>query len=172
MTRTLYLVASAAPPLLRLGDGIEVLKNAGWRPCMILTPTAATWVDTDTLTRQCDGLLRVQPRLPHERDPLPAADAVLAAPVTFNLLNKWAAGISDTLAAGILNEALGLDIPVLAATVIKRTLQRHPAYESSITTLARAGVDMLPPNSVVTTASNGSPSMDWNQILQRLDTAR
>jgi len=33
------------------------------------------------------------------------------APATFNTVNKWAAGISDTLALGILCEAYGMGIP-------------------------------------------------------------
>jgi phosphopantothenoylcysteine decarboxylase len=33
---------------------------------------------------------------------------------TFNVINNWAQGINDTLALGILNEALGADVPVYA----------------------------------------------------------
>jgi hypothetical protein len=36
--------------------------------------------------------------------PLPPADAIAVAPATYNTINKWAAGISDTLALGILCE--------------------------------------------------------------------
>jgi hypothetical protein len=36
---------------------------------------------------------------------VPEADAVLAAPLTFNTINKWAAGISDTLALGLLSSS-------------------------------------------------------------------
>jgi phosphopantothenoylcysteine synthetase/decarboxylase len=39
---------------------------------------------------------------------LPRADAVAIAPATFNTINKWVAGISDTFALGLLNEAIGL----------------------------------------------------------------
>jgi len=35
-------------------------------------------------------------RIPDEPDELPAADAVVVAPATFNTMNKWAAGITDT----------------------------------------------------------------------------
>jgi transcriptional regulator with XRE-family HTH domain len=38
--------------------------------------------------------------MPDEPDELPAADAVVVAPATFNTVNKWAAGITDTFAAG------------------------------------------------------------------------
>jgi flavoprotein len=35
----------------------------------------------------------------------------VVAPATFNTINKWAQGISDTLALGLLNEATGLGLP-------------------------------------------------------------
>ena len=44
---------------------------------------------------------------------LPDADAIIVAPATYNAINKWAQGISDTYALGILAEAPGLDIPVV-----------------------------------------------------------
>lgn len=37
--------------------------------------------------------------------PVPPPDAFVVAPCTFNTLNKWAAGVSDTLVLGLLNEA-------------------------------------------------------------------
>lgn len=42
---------------------------------------------------------------------LPAPDALVVAPCTFNTANKLVAGISDTLALGLLNEAIGAEIP-------------------------------------------------------------
>jgi phosphopantothenoylcysteine synthetase/decarboxylase len=39
-------------------------------------------------------------RLPDEPDELPAANAVVVAPATFNSVNKRAAGITDTFATG------------------------------------------------------------------------
>lgn len=170
MSGVLYLVASAAPPVLTLTHGIDVLKTAGWQPCLILTPTAATWVEVDALGEQCDGLIRIQPRLPQERDPLPSADAILAAPVTFNLLNKWAAGISDTLALGLLNEALGLDLPILAVPVIKGALRRHPAYAPNVEALRESGVDLLEPN-VLNHTTGDVLGLEWERVAEALETA-
>ena len=90
----------------------------------------------------------VTPRTPSEPDPLPDADALLAAPLTFNSLCKWAAGISDTLALGILNESLGLPAPVTAAPCIKKALRAHPAYQPSATRLEEAGVSILDPDRI------------------------
>src|SRR5215510_10655650 len=60
-------------------------------------------------------------------DVLPPATAFAAAPATFNTINKWAAGISDTLALGLLNEAIGLGLPIVAVPWPNAALARHPA---------------------------------------------
>ena len=64
---------------------------------------------------------------PPDHDPLPAADAILAAPLTFNTINKWAGGISDTVALGLLNELLVGGPSIVAAPCVKGTFQAHPA---------------------------------------------
>lgn len=170
MTKTVYLIASAAPPVLTIHHGINTLKDAGWTPCLILTPMAATWVDTDALADLCDGLIRIHPRLPQESDPLPPADAILAAPVTFNTLNKWAAGISDTLALGLLNEALGQDLPVTAVPCIKDTLQRHPAYAKSVQLLRDLGVDLIGDH-VLNRNAHGDLGLRWNVLAEVLTSS-
>ena len=45
---------------------------------------------------------------------------MIVAPATFNTINKWAAGISDTLALGLLTEAIGKKIPVVALPFTNR----------------------------------------------------
>jgi phosphopantothenoylcysteine decarboxylase len=51
--------------------------------------------------------------MPDERDELPAADAVVVPPATFNTVNKRAAGITDKFASQIYAElaAISTDIP-------------------------------------------------------------
>ena len=168
MTSIVYVVASAAPPVLRLAEGVAALKRKGWVPCLILTPTAASWVDLDEIERITSYPVRVHPRLPHDRDPLPKASAILAAPVTFNTLNKWATGASDTLALGLLNEAIGLDVRITAAPVIKAALRKHPAYALSITTLRNAGVDIIDPDEATIRLDDGTVTVDWNSVADRV----
>lgn len=164
-TRTAYVIASSAPPVLQLDDFIRLLAARSWNSYIVLSPTAATWVDIERLAEVSRHPVRVEARRPQDSDPLPPADAVLAAPLTFNTLNKWAAGISDTLALGLLNEALGLSLPILAAPCIKGALRRHPAYETSVKVLTSAGVTLLDPESVITRSSTGAVGLDWRAIV-------
>jgi phosphopantothenoylcysteine synthetase/decarboxylase len=108
--------------------------------------------------------VRVEPRKPQEPDPLPPADAVIAAPLTFNSLNKWATGISDTLALGLLNEALGLDIPITTVPCVKEALQRHPAYLGNTQLLTSAGVAVLDQAKALTRSEAGITEVNWSYV--------
>ena len=163
--RVAYVIACSAPPVLDLASLLALLSERGWASYVILTPTAATWVDVDALADASGHPVRVEARTPADPDPLPLADAVIAAPLTFNSLNKWATGISDTLALGLLNEALGLGQPIIAAPCIKEALRRHPAYPCSVDRLRSAGVAVVDPEQVVISTAAGPPKLDWSLVL-------
>lgn len=167
-SRIVYLIAAAAPPILQIAEGCRRIMAEGWRPCVILTPTAATWVSIDELSALTEWPVRVNPRLPHEQDSLPDADAVIAAPLTFNTINKWAAGISDTLALGLLNELMGADVPIYVAPCVKSALRNHPAYSASIALLRKSGVTVFDQDEIAFKAPSGLTAFDWSSIATAL----
>jgi Flavoprotein len=165
VTRVLYIVASAAAPVERISEVIPVARRRHWDPCLILTPTAARWLaaDLDELAAQTGHPVRSAYKMPGERDVLPPPGAVLVAPATFNTINKWAAGISDTLALGLVNEALGQAIPVVTVPLTGRALAAHPALAASLATLRGAGV------TVVDVSRRPDPmALPWDLILDAL----
>lgn len=164
-SRTLYVVATSAPPVLYLDSLLSRLAERDWDCYAILSPTAATWVDVNHLAEVTGHPVRVEFRRPGEPDPLPPATAIVAAPLTFNSLNKWAAGISDTLALGLLNEVLGLELPIIAAPCVKEALRRHPAYGASVQRLTTAGVTIRDLAASTTACSPGVVSFDWTPAL-------
>lgn len=170
--RWVYLVVSAAPPVLRIEELVVALSAGGWSVCVIATPTAASWIDLDALATATGCLTQVHARPPREQESLPRAEAVVAAPITFNSINKWAAGTSDTLALGVLNEMLGTDVPIVAAPCVKTVLRTHPAYDESIARLTRAGVCLMDPDAVTVRAEDGLATVDWSQILSTLNDVR
>src|SRR5215218_10155619 len=102
-------------------------------------------MDLDHLANLTGHVVRYDYKQPDEPDVLPPPDAIVVAPATFNTVNKWAAGISDTLALGILNEALGLGLPVIAVPFPNIALARHPAFRRSMADLeALVSVAKLP----------------------------
>jgi phosphopantothenoylcysteine synthetase/decarboxylase len=96
---------------------------------------------------------------------------VVAAPITFNSINKWAAGTSDTLALGVLNEMLGTDVHIVVAPCVKPALRKHPAYHESIARLTRAGVSIMNPDAVTVRAEDGLATFEWTKILSTLSDA-
>lgn len=148
------------------------MQANGWTVCVIATPTAASWIDLDALTAATGCVTRVHPRPPRQQEEsLPRAEAVLAAPMTFNSLNKWAAGISDTVALGVLNEMLGAGVPIIAAPCVKPVLRQHPAYADSVTRLANAGVVLLDPDAITMRTEDGLATFNWSRIIAALDNA-
>ena len=111
----LYLMVCAAPPAQQTQEVVPLLQAAGWDVCVIATPQASRWMDTEAIATRSGHLVRTDYKLPGEADPLPKADAMLVMPATFNTINKWAQGIGDTLVTSILCEALGRGTPPIVA---------------------------------------------------------
>jgi Flavoprotein len=145
-TRVLYLLACAAPPAQHLRTGTTLAQQAGWDVCLILSPTAYTWqsnrdlAELETLTHHP---IRYTYKRPGTADVLPPPDAMLVAPATFNTINKWAAGIADTLLLGLATEAIGLHLPVVALPCLNAAQAAHPALSTSVALLRSTGISVL-----------------------------
>jgi hypothetical protein len=87
--------------------------------------------------------VRSQYKLPDEPDVLPPADAMLVAPASSNTIAKWALGISDNLALGLITEAIGLRLPLAALAHLSAAQAAHPAFAGHLKTLRAAGVTVL-----------------------------
>ena len=103
----------------------------------------------------------------------PSPDALVVAPATFNTINKWAAGISDTLALGLLNEAIGLGLPIVAVPTANVALVRHPAFLRSVDQLRAWGVHVLfdPERYPLPTPNMGAPGaalFPWEALFDEV----
>lgn len=123
-------------------------------------------MDSAALAEQTGYPVRHDYKQPDDPDVLPLADAVAVVPATFNTINKWVAGISDTFALGLLNEAIGLNLPITVAPYAKPTLAAHPAFQRNLQTLGEWGVKVLP-NEVIRPDSAQQP-FDWRPITEAL----
>jgi len=141
----LYLVVCAAGPAPSAASLVEVARSAGWDVCVILTPRATNFVDIPLLEQLTEHPVRSDYKRPEDPDALPKADAIIVFPATFNTLNKWALGISDTLALGLLCELTGLGLPIVAVPSFRTGggLDLHPAFKRSMRMLRRYGVHVL-----------------------------
>ncbi|MFE0462334.1 flavoprotein [Kitasatospora sp. NPDC058965] len=146
-----------------VGVLIAAAQDEGWRVGVIATPHAMAFIDRSAIEAQTGYPIRSAWRTPDAPAPLPPADAIAAAPVTFNTVNKWADGHADTLAVGILTEAYGLGIPVAAQPCLNAAQAAHPAYAVSLARLRAMGVqfgDYVP--------GGGRETYNWTSVLDLL----
>ena len=139
----LYVIACAAPPAREVARLVKPAQEAGWDVCVLTTPSGRRFADAASLEQLTGHPVRSQYKNPGDPDVLPDPDAVIVAPATLNTINKWAAGICDTLALGILVEAIGKKLPVVALPFTNRAHAAHPAFADSIAKLRSWGITML-----------------------------
>lgn len=141
--QVLYIIVCAAPPAMDVQVLINLAQQDRWDVCLIATPRAFQWLDVPGLTGHTGHPVRHDYKLPGEPDVLPEPDAIIVAPATFNTINKWAAGIADTLALGLLCEATGKGLPVVVLPYLNAAQGEHPALGEGIERLRRLGVRVL-----------------------------
>ncbi|HET6293536.1 MAG TPA: flavoprotein [Kribbella sp.] len=172
--RTLYIVVCGAPLASRAGDGIRAAREQGWDAYIIPTDAALPWLESQDL----NGLTVVSGnRRPSDPQRIPRADAVVAAPLTFNTLNAWANGNANTYPLTTLCAALGSRTPTVAVPFAKHDLAGHPAWHASLAVLRYAGVRIIDPHdgsaSAVQPIKSGSGDevsrgFRWNWVLRQL----
>jgi phosphopantothenoylcysteine synthetase/decarboxylase len=141
--RVLYIIACGGRPAGDLPEFVQHAQGEGWDVCVISTPSGMKFLDADRLAALSGHPVRNDYKRPDQPDVLPPADAIVIAPATFNTINKLAAGISDTLALGLLNEAVGAGLPIIAVPFPNQMLARHPTFVASIEALRSWGVRLV-----------------------------
>jgi phosphopantothenoylcysteine synthetase/decarboxylase len=138
-----YVIACGGPPAGQVTDFAQSAQGRGWDVCVIATPDGAKFLDTARLAELTGHPVRVHYKQPDEPDVLPRANAMVVAPATFSTVNKLAHGISDTLALGLLNEAIGMRLPIIVVPWPNVYLARHPAFVRSIAELRDWGITLV-----------------------------
>lgn len=168
----LYLIGCGGSPARQLPEFVGFAQDQGWDVCVIATPDGAKFMDPDRLAKQTRHPVRVHYKHPDEPDVLPPADAFVIAPATFNTINKLAQGISDTLALGLLNEAVGQGLPIVAVPWPNAHLARHPVFPCSVETLRAWGITVILNPAHLPRASDQPAVFPWEQLRAELTKVR
>lgn len=175
----LYLVACGARPAGESARVVEHARGVGFTTCVVTTPMARRFIgNPDELEKASGYPLRTDYKQPDEPDVHPLPDAFLVAPLTFNTLNAWAAGFSPTLALGLLNETLGMGVPVTAVPWVNAQLAAHPAAAPSMERLRTAGVQFTSGFAHRSSRVPGpdgrtaSPVYPWDEIEEAIASMR
>lgn len=166
----LYVVVCAAGIAEGVGRLISAAQERGWEVGVIATPVAmGGFFDTAAVEARTGRPIRSAWRSPGDPRPFPAPDAVVVAPATFNTVNKWAAGMADTLAVGTLCEAYGLGVPIAVLPCVADALAAHPAYRASVERLRGMGVRFGDPYAGGAAEDGGRGEFHWERALDLLE---
>ena len=176
----LYVIVCGAGPAGQVTRLISYARSRGWDPYLIATPAALDFIDVQELESQTGHPVRTEYQTSGTAASgrsLPKADAIIVAPATYNTVNKWANGISDNFALGILAEAVGLHIPLVVLPFVNSALAAHPTFRRSVALLRDTGIDVIhgpgrlephPPG----TGASTFETFPWHQALDEADTLR
>ncbi|KES06296.1 flavoprotein [Streptomyces toyocaensis] len=165
----LYVVVCASGVAADVGKLINAARQRDWSVGVVATPLGLTFLDAAAVQEQTGYPIRSTWRSPGEARPLPPADAIAVAPATFNTINKWAAGISDTLALGILCEAHGMGVPTAALPYLNAAQAAHPAYARSLEVLREMNVMIGSYEPHRPKAGGGADRFRWEEALELLE---
>ncbi|MFD7813348.1 flavoprotein [Streptomyces sp. NPDC059785] len=165
----LYVVVCACGIAADVGKLITAAHERHWDVGVIATPQGLGFLDAEAIEEQTGYPIRSAWRMPAEVRPLPPADAIAVAPATFNTINKWAAGISDTLALGILCEAYGMGTPTAVLPYLNTAQAAHPAYAHSLARLREMGVVIGSYQPHRPKAGGGAHLFQWEEALELLE---
>jgi hypothetical protein len=141
-TRVLSLIVCGAGPATAISKPVKLAHERGWTVQVIATPAALAFFDPAAIEAQTGSPVRSQYRKPGEpRSEI--ADAIIVAPATYNTINKWALGISDTYALGVLAETTALDVPIVVLPFVNTALASRQPFRRSIEALRDEGVHIL-----------------------------
>ncbi|MFF3445207.1 flavoprotein [Streptosporangium sp. NPDC002721] len=141
--RLLYVIVCAAGAARDVGRLVALALDDGWVVQVVTTPSALEFVDVPALEWRTGRPVRSRYRRPDEPKP-PRADAIIVAPATYNTVNKFAQGVADTYALGLLAEAPGLGIPVVVLPFVNEALATRVPFRRSVESLRAEGVHVLP----------------------------
>lgn len=164
----LYVVVCASGIAGEVGKLITAAREQHWDVGVVATPQGLGFIEAEAIEAQTGFPIRSAWRSPGDPRPLPPADAIAVAPATFNTINKWAAGISDTLALGILCEAYGLGVPIAVLPYLNSAQAAHPAYRQSLDRLREMGVMIGSHEPHRPKADGGADSFHWEEALELL----
>ena len=167
----LYVLVCGSPIASDVGVLVDLAHRDGWDVCVVTTPDGLKFIDVDELELKTGHPVRSHYKNPGDTDVLPPANAMILAPATVNTVNKWAAGITDTLVLGLLVEGYGSGVPTAVVPYTNKVMALHPALHESLAKLRDWGVHVLYGDEVCRLGGPGQTDrfrgqFPWRRALQ------
>ena len=147
--KRVLLIIAGGIAAFKAAELIRLLRRAGCGVTCVLTDNGGQFVTPLTLqalseTKVYSALFSLTDENEMGHIELSrAADLLVVAPATANILAKMAAGLADDLASTVL---LATDKPVLVAPAMNVRMWQHPATQANVATVTGRGVLTIGPN--------------------------
>jgi phosphopantothenoylcysteine decarboxylase / phosphopantothenate---cysteine ligase len=147
--KRVLLIISGGIAAFKAAELIRLLRRAGCGVTCVLTQNGAQFVTVLTLQALSEAKVYTDLFSLTDENEMGhiqlsrAADLLVVAPATANLLAKMASGLADDLASTVL---LATDKPVLVAPAMNVRMWLHPATQANMATLTGRGVGCIGPN--------------------------
>ncbi|MGN9777435.1 flavoprotein [Micromonospora sp. H33] len=145
MTRGhLQIVVCGAGPAADVAQLITAATQGSWTTTVTATPSALDFIDAQAIERLTEQPVRSTYRSsPGTRRSLPAADALIIAPATYNSINKIALGIADNYALTTVAELIGRQVPTVVVPFVNAALAARAPFQRAVADLRNERVRVL-----------------------------
>lgn len=134
--RHLQIVVCAAGPAADVTQLITTATQQSWTTTVTATPSALDFTDAEAIERLTGYPVRSTYRSSDRTHrSLPAADALIIAPATYNSVNKIALGIADNYALTAVAELIGRQVPTVVVPFVNAALAARAPFQRAVADL-------------------------------------
>ncbi|GIJ30751.1 flavoprotein [Micromonospora qiuiae] len=140
----LQIVVCAAGPAADVAQLISAAQKHSWTTAVTATPNSIGFLDAPAIEELTGAAVRSSYRVsPGDRRSLPAADALLIAPATYNSINKIALGLADNYAMTSVAELIGRKVPTVIVPFVNAALAARSPFRHAVASLREEGAHIL-----------------------------
>ncbi|MEN3614297.1 flavoprotein [Plantactinospora sp. ZYX-F-223] len=140
----LQIVVCGAGPATDVTQLIAAATEKTWTAAVTTTPSAIDFINTEAIETMTGHPVRSTYQMSlGGRRTLPAADALVIAPATYNSINKIALGIADNYAMTSVAELIGRQVPTVIVPFVNAALATRAPFQRAVVSLRDERVRVL-----------------------------
>ncbi|KKK07822.1 flavoprotein [Micromonospora sp. HK10] len=140
----LRIVVCGAGPATDVAQLVTAAQERSWTTAVTATPSALDFIEPEALETLTGHPVRSTYRSsPSTGRCLPATDALIIAPATYNSINKAALGLADNYALTSVAELIGRRVPTVIVPFVNAALAARAPFRHAVASLRDEGVRVL-----------------------------
>lgn len=140
----LQIIVCGAGPAADVIQLVRTAREQSWTAAVTATPSASDFIEPQAIESLTGHPVRsTYQSSPGIRRSLPAADALVIAPATYNSINKIALGLADNYAMSSVAELVGRQVPTVVVPFVNAALAARAPFRNAVASLRDEGVRVL-----------------------------